>query len=166
VLAVERNLHALNPRAVVMQTACPVLLSDPEAARGKRVLVVEDGPTLTHGGAAWGAGWLAARAAGATVVDPRPFAVGAIADAYRRFPHIGPVLPALGYGHEMIGELEETINRAAVDLVIVGTPIDLGRFLRLNKPALRARYEIEEVGGQRLAELLQARFAIASREQP
>jgi predicted GTPase len=162
VLAVRRGLHELNPRAVVVEAASPVRLSDPEGARGKRVLVVEDGPTLTHGGAAWGAGWLAAREAGAVVVDPRPFAVGTLQEVYRRYPHLGPVLPAMGYSPAMIGELEETINRADADLVIVGTPIDLGRFLRLEKPTVRARYEIQEVGEPSLEGLLEARFRRAS----
>jgi len=159
VLTVHQNLYALNPRAVVVEAASPVRLSDPERARGQRVLVVEDGPTLTHGGAAWGAGWLAARRAGAMVVDPRPYAVGSIRDTFRQYPHIGPVLPAMGYGQAMVQELEQTINSAEVDLVIVGTPIDLGRFLHLNKPVLRARYELQEVGKPTLRELLEARFA-------
>lgn len=159
VLAVHENLHALNPRAAVVEAASPVRLSNPEQARGQRVLVVEDGPTLTHGGASWGAGWLAARRAGAVVVDPRPYAVGSIRDIYLRYPHIGPVLPAMGYGQTMVKELEETINRAEVALVIVGTPIDLGRFLRLNKPVQRARYELQEIGRPTLQELIEEHFA-------
>lgn len=158
VQAVRDSLHQLNPGAVVIEAASPVRLSDPAAARGKRVLVVEDGPTLTHGGAAWGAGWLAARAAGAVVVDPRPWAVGSLRAAYQHYPNIGPVLPALGYGSDMIRELEETINRADVDVVIVCTPIDLGRFLHLSRPALRARYELEEIGRPTLQDVLRARF--------
>jgi predicted GTPase len=158
VAAVRRNLHALNPRAVVIEAASPVRVEGPGAVRGRRVVVVEDGPTLTHGGMAFGAGWLAARQCGAVVVDPRPHAVGSILETYRQYPAIGPVLPAMGYGAVMIAELEQTINNADTDLVLVGTPIDLGRFLKVNKPALRARYELQEVSGPTLAEVLEARF--------
>jgi predicted GTPase len=160
VIAVRENLRALNPRAVLIQAASPIRVANPEAVRGKRVLVVEDGPTLTHGGMAYGAGWLAARRSGAAaIVDPRPFAVGSIRETYRRFPGIGPVLPAMGYGREMIRELEQTINDAEADLVLVGTPIDLGRFLKINKPTQRARYELQEIGQPTLDDVLKARFA-------
>jgi predicted GTPase len=157
--AVRRNLHALNPRAAIVEAACPVVLDAPEAVRGRRAVVVEDGPTLTHGGMPHGAGWLAACRHGAVVVDPRPFAVGSIRDTYARYPAIGPVLPAMGYGPEMIHELEQTINASAADVVVVGTPIDLGRFLTLNKPVHRARYRLEEIGGPNLAALLEVRLA-------
>jgi predicted GTPase len=146
VLKVRRYLLALNRRAAVVEAASPVHVDDPEAISGQRAVVVEDGPTLTHGGASWGAGWLAARQYGGELVDPRPFAAGSIRDAYLRHPHIGPVLPALGYGREMIRELEETVNQAEADVVVAGTPIDLTRVLRLNKPAVRARYELKEIG--------------------
>jgi predicted GTPase len=160
VLAVRENLRALNPRAAVIEAASPVQVPDPEAVRGKRVLVVEDGPTLTHGGMAFGAGWLAARRCGAAaIVDPRPHAVGSIRETYHRYPGIGAVLPAMGYGREMIQELEETINRAQADVVLVGTPIDLGRFLRIRKPVQRARYELQEVGQPTLEDVLKAHFA-------
>jgi predicted GTPase len=158
VLAVHENLLALNPRATIIEAASPVQLTDPDAVRGKRVIVIEDGPTLTHGGMAWGAGWLAARRSGAVIVDPRPWAIGSLVETYRRFPGIGALLPAMGYGHGMVRELEETINRADADLVIVGTPIDLGRFLRLNKPIQRARYELQEIGRPNLEDLLVAHF--------
>jgi predicted GTPase len=135
VIAVRENLRALNPRAVMIEAASPIRLAGPEAVCGKRVLVVEDGPTLTHGGMAYGAAWLAARRLGAaSIVDPRPYAVGSIRETYRQFPSIGPVLPAMGYGRQMIHELEQTINNAKADLDIVGTPIELGRFLKINKP--------------------------------
>jgi predicted GTPase len=163
VIAVRENLRALNPKAVVIEAASPIQVTDPEAVRGKRVLVVEDGPTLTHGGMAYGAGWLAARRLGAVaIVDPRPFAVGSIQETYRQFPGIGPVLPAMGYGRKMIDELEQTINNTEADLVIVGTPIDLGRFLKINKPVQRARYELQEIGQPTLEDVLRARLGPAA----
>ncbi len=166
VAAVRRNLHSLNTRAVVIEAACPVRVDDPEAVRGRRALVVEDGPTLTHGGMTFGAGWLAARQCGASVVDPRPCAVGSLRETYRQYPAIGPVLPAMGYGAAMIAELEQTINNTDADLVLVGTPIDLGRFLKINKPAVRARYDVQEVAGPTLAEVLAARFGRGNTRGP
>jgi predicted GTPase len=162
VLRVRDNLRALNPRAVVIEAASPVRVADPEALRGKRVLVVEDGPTLTHGGMPFGAGWLAARRCGAAIVDPRPCAVGSLRDTYKKYPSIGPVLPAMGYGREMMRELEQTLNMDDADLIVVGTPIDLGRFLHLNKPVLRVRYELQEIGHPTLDELLRERFGPVS----
>jgi predicted GTPase len=159
IAAVRANLRALNPRAEVVEVACPVGVADPGAVRGRRVLVVEDGPSLTHGGMPCGAGWLAARQCGAAaIVDPRPFAVGSIRETYRSFPGIGPVLPAMGYGPEMIHELETTINQAGADLVLVGTPIDLGRFLRIDKPVQRARYELRDITHPTLGERIASRF--------
>jgi predicted GTPase len=133
-------------------------VDDPESLRGRRVLVVEDGPTLTHGGMPTGAGWLAARQWEARVVDPRPFAVGSLRQVFDEYPTIGPVLPAMGYGDEMIAELEATINHADADIVLSGTPIDLGRFLRLNKPVRRVRYEVQEISRPGLDEVLSQRF--------
>ncbi len=159
VIAVRENLRALNPRAVMIEAASPIRVANPESVSGKRVLVVEDGPTLTHGGMSYGVGWLAARRWGAAaIVDPRPFAVGSIREIYRQFPGIGAVLPAMGYGREMIHELEQTINNAEADLIIVGTPIDLGCFLKINKPVQRARYELQEIGSPTLMDVLQARL--------
>jgi predicted GTPase len=123
-----------------------VTLADPAAVRGRRVLVVEDGPTLTHGGMAYGAGYVGATRAGASeIIDPRPFAVGSIADVYRDYPHIGRVLPALGYADEQRAALAETINRSDADVVVAATPIDLAVLLSLRKPVVRARYELAEV---------------------
>lgn len=159
VITVRQNLHMLNPRAQVIEAASPIFVEDPAAIRGARVLVVEDGPTLTHGEMAYGAGWVAARRFGAAqIVDPRPFAVGSIVETYAKYPTTGDVLPAMGYGREMMDELAETINAADADLVIIGTPIDLGRLLKLNKPAQRVRYELQEIGQPTLRELLQAKF--------
>ncbi len=159
VAEVRKNVRLLNPQATVIDAASPITLEDPQAVRGKRVLVVEDGPTLTHGEMAYGAGWVAAQRFGAAeIVDPRPYAVGSIADTYRKYPTTGAVLPAMGYGEAQMRELEQTINNARADLVLIGTPIDLGRLLDLNKPSQRVRYELEEIGHPTLAELLEGRF--------
>ena len=123
------------------------------------MLVIEDGPTLTHGEMAYGAGWIAARRFGAAeIVDPRPFAVGSIKATYEKYPTTGDVLPAMGYGDAQIRELEQTINAADVDLVIIGTPIDLRRILTIEKPAQRVRYELQEIGRPTLTDLLEERF--------
>ncbi len=160
VIQVQENLHALNPDAIVLEAASPLFVDDPAAIRGKRVLVVEDGPTLTHGGMAYGAGWVAAKRYGAAeIVDPRPFAVGSIKATYKKYPTTGQVLPAMGYGEEQMHELEQTINNADVDLVIIGTPIDLGRLMKINKPTQRVRYDLQVIGKPTLEELLQKKFA-------
>jgi len=159
VQAVRENLRILNPAATVIEAASPIFVDDPDAIRGKRVLVVEDGPTVTHGEMAYGAGLVAARRFGAgEIVDPRPYAVGSIAATYQKYPTTGTVLPAMGYGDMQVRELEQTINNADADLVIIGTPIDLGRLLDLNKPAQRVRYELEEIGQPTLADILEKRF--------
>ncbi len=159
VLAVRHALQELNPRAVVVEGASPLTVEDPAAITGKRVLVIEDGPTLTHGEMAYGAAWVAARRFGAAeIVDPRPYAVGSIAATYRKYPTTGAVLPAMGYGDEQVKELEQTIRNAPVDLVLIGTPIDLRRVLTLDKPAQRVRYELQEIGQPTLAEILKAKF--------
>jgi predicted GTPase len=159
VIAVRDNLLAINPTAIIVEGASPLYVNDPQAIRGKRVLVIEDGPTLTHGEMAYGAGWVAARKFGAAeIVDPRPFAVGSIKATYRKYPTTGDVLPAMGYGDEQIKELEATINNAEVDLVIVGTPIDLGRVLKINKPSQRVRYELQEIGQPTLEQLLKEKL--------
>ncbi len=160
VLEVRENLHSLNPHAPILEAASPIFVDDPAAIRGKRVLVVEDGPTLTHGGMAYGAGWVAAKRFGAAeIVDPRPYAVGSIRDTYAKYPTTGAVLPAMGYGETQIRELEETINRADADLVIIGTPIDLRRVLKIDKPSDRVRYELQVIGTPTLEDLLKAKFA-------
>jgi predicted GTPase len=159
ILEVRNNLARLNPSATVLEAASPIFVDDPAAIRGKRVIVVEDGPTLTHGEMAYGAGWVAARRFGAAeIVDPRPFAVGSIAQTYAKYPTTGAVLPAMGYGEAQVRELEQTINNARADLVLIGTPIDLGRLLDLNKPAQRIRYELQEIGQPNLAEILTERL--------
>jgi len=160
VIEVRNSLRELNPNAIVIEAASPLFVDDPAAIRGKRVLVIEDGPTLTHGEMAYGAGWVAARRFGAAeIVDPRPYAVGSIKATFEKYPTTGAVLPAMGYGEEQTRELEETIRRADVDLVIVGTPIDLSRVLHLDKPYQRVRYELQEIGQPTLEDILKAKFA-------
>lgn len=144
---VERNAERVNPHALVVRTQSPVKVTSPERILGQRVLVVEDGPTLTHGDMKYGAGIVAARQYGAAeIVDPRPYAVGEIAQTFRRYPHIGTLLPAMGYGERQRRDLEATINAADCDLVLIGTPIDLARILRIEKPALRVTYELDGEG--------------------
>ena len=145
IVSIERAAVRLNPAATVVRAESPVTMSDPEAVRGRRVLVIEDGPTLTHGGMQYGAGVVAARQAGAAeIIDPRPFAVGSIRSTYEKYPNATGILPAMGYGDEQIRELEETIRRTPADVVVVGTPIDLTRVLRLDRPSVRVRYELHE----------------------
>ncbi len=159
VLAVREALRVLNPNAVVIEGASPLAVDDPAAIRGKKVLVIEDGPTLTHGEMAYGAAWVAARRFGAAeIIDPRPYAVGSISATYRKYPTTGHVLPAMGYGDAQIKELEQTIDNTPADLVLIGTPIDLRRVLKLSKPAQRVRYELQEIGQPTLADLLKEKF--------
>ena len=159
VMKVRDTLHALNPKAVVIEGASPLTVANPEAIRGKRVLVIEDGPTLTHGEMAYGAGWVAARRFGAAeIVDPRPFAVGSIITTYEKYPSTGPILPAMGYGEEQMRDLEATIANADVDLVISATPIDLTRIIKITKPMQRVGYDLQEIGSPTLKDVLQAKF--------
>ena len=152
---VRKNIERNNPGARIVLAKSPVLVSDPERIRGKRVLVVEDGPTLTHGEMAYGAGFIAAREFGASeIVDPRPTAVGTIKETYRKYPHLGALLPAMGYGSQQISDLERTINNADSDLVLFATPIHLTRILTLDKPAIRVRYEYEDHGSPILEDVL------------
>ena len=159
VIQVRNSLRELNPNAIVIEAASPLFVDDPAAIRGKRVLVIEDGPTLTHGDMAYGAGWVAAQRFGAAeIVDPRPYAVGSIKATFEKYPTTGAVLPAMGYGEEQTRELEETIRRADVDLVLVGTPIDLSRVIHLDKPYQRVRYELQEIGQPTLEDILKDKF--------
>ena len=159
VIKVRESLYALNPGAVIIEAASPLFVDKPEMIRGKRVLVIEDGPTLTHGEMAYGAGWVAARRFGAAeIVDPRPFAVGSISATYKKYPNTGPILPAMGYGDDMMHDLEETISNADVDMVISATPIDLTRVIKVKKPMQRVRYELQEIGKPTLEDILLAKF--------
>jgi len=153
---VERNVKLVNPQAVIIKAACPLVIDQPELVEGKRVLCVEDGPTVTHGEMPLGAGGFAVKKYKIKeMVDPRPWAVGSIKETFEKYPHLGPVLPAMGYGEKQIKELEETINACDCDVVVLGTPTDLRRYLKLNKPAVRVTYEIEEVSKPTLKEVLE-----------
>ncbi|WP_420627820.1 cyclic 2,3-diphosphoglycerate synthase [Candidatus Leptofilum sp.] len=159
VLTVQDNIRSVNPDATVIQAASPIFVDDPAVIRGKRVLVVEDGPTLTHGEMAYGAGVVAAQKFGAAeILDPRPFAVRSIAATYQKYPSTGAVLPAMGYGGDQIADLEETINRSDAELVIIATPIDLGKIVNIKLPSQRVRYEYQGIGQPALADLLKERF--------
>ena len=159
VIQLRENLRKLNPDAIQIEAASPLFVDDPAAIQGKRVLVIEDGPTLTHGEMAYGAGYVAARRFGAAeIVDPRPFAVKSIAATYEKYPKTGPILPAMGYGDAQMRDLEATIEKADVDMVIVGTPIDLTRVIKINKPYQRVRYELQEIGQPTLVDILEKKF--------
>lgn len=150
----------LNPKATIVEAASPLYVEDGSKILGKRVLVVEDGPTLTHGDMAYGAAWVAARKYGAAeIVDPRPYAVGSIKDTFEKYPTTGDVLPAMGYGEEQTRELAETIDKTPADLVLIGSPIDLRRLIEIKKPAQRVRYELQEIGEPTLETLLAKKFA-------
>lgn len=154
--AVREAILAVNASATVIDSNMSVKVAAPENIRGARVLVVEDGPTLTHGGMSFGAGVMAAKQYDAgELVDPRPFAVGSIKQAFSAFPHIGALLPAMGYGPQQIHELEETINRVVCDLVLIATPVDLARVIAIRQPTCRVTYEFEEIGQPDLQEVLQ-----------
>jgi len=153
---VRGNVALVNPRATIIEAASPITVDDPSLLKGRRAIVVEDGPTVTHGEMAYGAGALAAERYRAQIIDPRPFAVGMIRDTYAAYPHLTRVLPAMGYKGEQIRELEETLRRADADVVVIGTPVDLRHVLRLNKPAVRVTYELQELTTPTLTELIEA----------
>ncbi|MBM3318637.1 MAG: GTPase [Candidatus Eisenbacteria bacterium] len=157
---VRDNTHLHNPGAVVVEAASPLTVERPEEIRGRRVLVVEDGPTLTHGGMQYGAGMVAARRFGAgEIVDPRPYLVGELQQTFAAYPGIGALLPAMGYGEQQVRDLEATIARVPCDVVVIGTPIDLRRIVDIKQPSLRVRYELQEIGRPDLAELIRGFLA-------
>ncbi|MBP6472391.1 MAG: GTPase [Chloroflexi bacterium] len=159
VVAVQQNIRKVNPTAVIVKAASPIFVDNPAAIRGKRVLVVEDGPTLTHGEMAYGAGVVAAQYFDAAeIVDPHPYAVRSIAATYQKYPSTGAVLPAMGYGREQMADLAETINNVPCDMVIVATPIDLAKIIDIKLPNQRVRYELQEIGQPTLVELLREKF--------
>ncbi len=159
IAAVRKNIIDVNPDVLIVEAASPIDVEKPEAIWGKRVLVIEDGPTLTHGGMAYGAGTVAAQRFGAAeIVDPRPYAIGSIAETYKKYPGTGPILPAMGYGRQQRADLEQTINNMPVDLVIVATPIDLSRVIKIKLPYERVRYELQEIGKPTLAQILKQKF--------
>ncbi len=152
---VRSNIAQANPKAMIIEAASPIAVDDPEVIRGKRVLVVEDGPTLTHGDMTYGAGTIAARKFGAMeIVDPRPYTVGTIKETFKKYPNIGILLPAMGYGDKQKKDLEDTINKTDCDAVIVGTPIDLRKVIDIKKPNVRVRYDLSEIGRPDLTDAL------------
>jgi predicted GTPase len=160
VAALVASIEEVNPRATIVRAASPVQLDEGPDLTGAAVVVIEDGPTVTHGGMAYGAGTVAARAAGvATLVDPRPFAVGSIADTYARYPDVGAVLPAMGYGEQQIQDLAETLQAIPCDAVVIGTPFDLSRVVDVGHPVRRASYELEELGRPDLHDALAEHLA-------
>ncbi|NOR89949.1 MAG: GTPase [Anaerolineales bacterium] len=155
----QNNIRAFNPRAIVVYAASPITVEDPTAIAGASVLVVEDGPTLTHGEMTFGAGTVAAERFGAAeIIDPRPYAVRSIKETFEKYPDIGVLLPAMGYGEEQVKDLEKTIASTPAELVIVGTPIDLKRVIKIKQPSQRVRYELQEIGQPTLADILDRKF--------
>ncbi len=156
---VRENIQKSNPGATIIEAAMPVTVEDISLIKGKRVLVIEDGPTLTHGGMSFGAGVLAARQYGALeIIDPRPYAVGSIHETYRKYPHMENLLPAMGYGRKQVEELSASINRTPCDTVLIGTPIDLRKIIRIDKPAERVRYGMQETGEPQLEKIIRAKL--------
>ena len=156
---VLENVKTANPDATIIKAASPITVEDPKLVEGKKVLVIEDGPTLTHGMMPYGAGTIAAkRLKAAELLDPRPYAVGSIKAAFKKYPHLGALLPAMGYGEEQMRELQETINATPCDVVVIGTPVDLRQVLNMDKPAVRVTYELQELGKPDLEDILENRF--------
>jgi predicted GTPase len=152
---VRKNIELVNPRAIVVDAASTISVGDPAMIKGKRVLVVEDGPTLTHGEMKIGAGIVAARRFGAAeIIDPRPYAVGKLAETFRIYPNIGQLLPAMGYGEEQMRDLKATIDRTDCDSVIIATPIDLARVIEISKPNTRVEYSLQEIGKPDMEDVL------------
>ena len=151
---VRDNIMEVNPKAIIIDAASPLGIENMESIRGKRVLVVEDGPTVTHGDMPYGAGLIAARKAGAIIIDPRPFAVGSIKDTFEKYDHLENVLPAMGYGKKQMEELQETINKSDAEAIVIGTPIDLKAVIKINKPSVRVKYDLQEIGKPDLEDVL------------
>ncbi len=151
---VRDNIMDVNPNAIIIDAASPLGVEDMASIRGKRVLVVEDGPTVTHGDMPYGAGLIAARKAGAIIIDPRPFAVGSIKDTFEKYYHLENVLPAMGYGKKQMEELQKTINKSDADAIVIGTPIDLKSVIKINKPSVRVKYDLQEIGKPDLDDVL------------
>jgi len=153
---VRDNIRELNPNAIVIDGASPVTIDKPEIVKGANVLIVEDGPTLTHGEMKYGAGIVAAEKFGAAdLVDPRPYAVGTITETFEKYPEIGILLPAMGYGEQQIKDLETTINKTECDAVVIATPIDLRRIVKINKPAAQVKYDLQEIGHPTIVDVLE-----------
>jgi len=155
ILKVRTNVKEVNPKAEIIEAESTITAENPELIKGKRVLIVEDGPTLTHGGMKYGAGTIAAQRLGASkIIDPRPYTVDSISSTFEKYPNIGVLLPAMGYGEKQMKDLEETINKTECDSVVIGTPIDLGRLLKINKPFTRVKYDLSEKGDINLESVL------------
>lgn len=153
---VKENIKMVNPKAIILDAASPITADKPELIKGKRALVIEDGPTLTHGNMPYGAGTIMAQRLGAKeIVDPKPYAVGSIKETYKKYAHLGTILPAIGYGEKQIAELKETIDRTPCDVVVIGTPIDLRRVMTINKPTVRVNYELQVLGPVSLEQVLE-----------
>ena len=153
---VKENIRMVNPKAIILDAASPITADQPELIKGKRALVIEDGPTLTHGNMPYGAGTIMAQRLGAKeIVDPKPYAVGSIKETYKKYTHLGTILPAIGYGEKQIAELKETIDRTPCDGVVIGTPIDLRRVMTINKPTVRVNYELQVLGPFSLEQVLE-----------
>ena len=154
--AVKENIRMVNPNAKILEAASPVTADRPELIKGKKVLVIEDGPTLTHGNMPYGAGAIISKKLGASeIVDPRPYAVGSIKETYKKYTHLGAILPAVGYGERQIAELKETIDKTPCDTVVIGTPIDLRRVMTIDKPTVRVKYELKVLGPTTLEQILE-----------
>ncbi|MFX1351337.1 MAG: cyclic 2,3-diphosphoglycerate synthase [Promethearchaeota archaeon] len=154
--SVRKNIENVNPKATIIMAVMQKSVDNGESIKGKRVLVIEDGPTITHGGMAYGAGMIMARKLGAEVIDPRPYSTGSIKRIFEKYPHIGKVLPAVGYGEEQIKDLEDTINAANCDVVVIGTPIDLTKVMNIDKPTTRVRYELQEIAKPNLEDVIES----------
>ncbi len=155
VMELRSNIQRLNPKATIIEAASPIAVDDEQLICGKKVLVVEDGPTITHGEMKFGAAYLAARKYGAAeIIDPREYAIGSIKETYEKYPHITNILPAIGYGENQIKDLEATISNIPCDSIIIGTPIDLSRVVKLNKPHTRVHYDLQEIGQPDLVQVL------------
>jgi predicted GTPase len=153
---IKENIKMVNPKAIILDAASPITADKPELIKGKRVLVIDDGPTLTHGNMPYGAGTIMAQRLGAKeIVDPKPYAVGSIKETYKKYAHLGAILPAIGYGEKQIAELKETIDRTPCDVVVIGTPIDLRRVMTINKPTVRVNYELQVLGPVSLEQVLE-----------
>ncbi len=156
VMQLEENIRAVNPEAIIVEASSPIFVDKPELVKGKRVLVIEDGPTLTHGEMKYGAGVVAARRYGAKeLVDPRPYLVGSMKETFDNYPDIGTLLPAMGYFEQQLKDLEDTINNTDCDVVVSATPIDITRLVKVNKPIVRVKYELEEIGFPKLKDVLE-----------
>lgn len=154
VAAVRTTIQLVNPSALIIEAASPVTVDEPDVVSGKSVVIIEDGPTLTHGEMSFGAGTIAAEQHRAIPIDPKPYAVGSLQDVFKQYPNLAAVVPAMGYGSEQMRELEATVNATPADVAVIGTPIDLGRLLQLNKPTVRVRYELDDHAAEQVSRLL------------